>query len=80
MKTMMDKDKLKKLLMFESKRRLVTNKLDWDLFDYCGGNINDAFDYGLDQGRVSFAVEILKDFFCDEIDSDEKEPEDDEVK
>lgn len=35
---------------------------DFMAYDYAGGNIDDAYSYGMEDGEVWFAREILKKF------------------
>ena len=53
-------DKLKKILEELSKKNCALDDEDFNVMDWSGGNFDDAWQLGFNDGQISLARELLK--------------------
>ena len=56
---------LKEKLIKIAKKESWSDDPDFNIFDFSGGNYDDAFSGGCDVGEIDLARELLKEFFND---------------
>jgi len=59
----MTENNIKETLELYAKKKAAFDDPSFSTFDYSGGNIDDAYSLGLDDGEISFARELLKKIF-----------------
>jgi hypothetical protein len=53
-------EELETFIKLKSNKKSRSQDEDFNVYDWSGGNIDDAFSLGMDDGEIFFAREILK--------------------
>lgn len=65
-------DNLKEYLKELASEHAHTDSNDFDIYGMCGGNYDDAYYSGTDDGQILLARQLLKEYFNDHEQFDEK--------
>ncbi len=56
-------EELKKKLKLLADKNMLFDNEDATVYDYCGGNMDDAYERGCVDGQIALARELIGDFF-----------------